>query len=323
MIGFVPRERTGVVVLANGAGMPLRDALFYEALDRALDLPPRDWNARFHGLFDEAFRSMAHGKTTATRERVPDAPPSRPLDAYAGAYATDGYPDVEVRREGDDLEARLVGSLDWSPLRHLHYDVFEWELTGVDVRMVVRFQTDDQGAIGSLATPIEPEVADAVFRRRPLVLPADVLAALPGTYDTPIEGLAIAVTVTGGKVYATQTGGTSSCSFIKIIFRFCQVNFHTYSIPMHPANVLQSIGVTLFCGFMQPLHGSAIISPGTTTFKIANGQKILRFRKAACGCSVEPFECLAGIRANSISFEVNHRERVLGFDISVLCSFAV
>jgi len=208
MIGFVPRERTGVVVLANGAGMPLRDALFYEALDRALDLPPRDWNARFHGLYDEAFRGLAHGKTTATRERVPDAPPSRPLDAYAGGYGADGYPDIEVRRGGGDLEARLVGSLDWSPLRHLHYDVFEWELTGFDTRMVVRFQTDDQGEIGSLAAPIEPEVADAVFRRRPLELPDDVLAALPGNYDTSIDGLSIAVTVRGRKVYATQTGGT-------------------------------------------------------------------------------------------------------------------
>ena len=208
MIGFVPRERTGVVVLTNGAGMPLRDALFYEALDRALELPPRDWNARFHGLFDEAFRGMARGKTTATHERVRDAPMSRPLDAYAGAYATDGYPFVEVRREGDELQARLVGSLGWSPLRHLHYDVFEWELTGFDNRMAVRFLTDDQGEIGSLAAPIEPEVADAVFRRRPLELPDEVLAALPGTYDTPIEGLSIAVTVKGGKVYATQTGGT-------------------------------------------------------------------------------------------------------------------
>lgn len=208
MIGFVPRERTGVVVLANGAGMPLRDALFYEALDRALGLESRDWNARFHGLFDEAFRGMARGKTTATRERVPDAPPSRPLDDFVGAYASDGYPDVEVGREGDGLRARLVGSLGWSPLRHLHYDVFEWELTGFDTRMAVRFLTDEQGAIGSLAAPIEPEVADAVFRRRPLELPEDVLAALSGTYDTPIEGLSLAVTVQGGKVYATQTGGT-------------------------------------------------------------------------------------------------------------------
>jgi len=208
MIGFVPRERTGVVVLANGAAMPLRDALFYEALDRALGLEPRDWNARFHGLYDEAFRGMAQGKLTATRERLADAPPTRPLDAYAGTYATDGYPDVEVRLEGDGLEARLVGSLGWSPLRHLHYDVFEWELTGFDTRMAVRFLTDDQGAIASLAAPIEPEVPDAVFRRRPIELPDEVLAALPGTYDTPIEGLSIAVTVTGGKVYATQTGGT-------------------------------------------------------------------------------------------------------------------
>lgn len=208
MIGFVPRERTGVVVLTNGAAMPLRDALLYQALDVALGLEPRDWNTRFHALFDEAFKGMARGKATASRERLTDAPPTRALDAYTGAFRAEGYPDVAVRRQGADLEMRLVGSLDWSPLRHLHHDVFEWEVTGFDSRMVVRYLTNDQGEIGALAVPIEPEVDDAVFTRVPLELPRDLVAALLGSYDTPIAGLSITISERNGALYATTTDGT-------------------------------------------------------------------------------------------------------------------
>lgn len=209
MVGFVPRERVGVVVLTNGAGMPLRDALLYEGLDRALDLPPRDWSARFHGVFDEAFRGMARGKTTATRERAVDAPPSRPLEAFVGTYGADGYPDVAVRLEDGALQARLVGSLDWSPLRHLHYDVFEWELEDFDQRVAVRFLTNEQGAVDTLAWPVEPEVADAEFRRRPPELDDALLRELAGDWDTPIDGLSFAVRVADGRVRVAQAGQAS------------------------------------------------------------------------------------------------------------------
>jgi hypothetical protein len=209
MVGFVPRERTGVVVLTNGAGMPLRDALFYEALDRALGLEPRDWSARMHGLFDAAFRGMQRGKATAARERVPDAPPTHPLAAFAGTYGADGYPDFAVRRKGDALGARLVGSLDWTPLRHLHFDVFEWDLLDFDERMSVRFLTNDQGEIDAVALPIEATVGDATFRRRPVELPEPVIEALLGTYDSPVAGLAFTVDRRNGKLYVTSSGGSA------------------------------------------------------------------------------------------------------------------
>jgi CubicO group peptidase (beta-lactamase class C family) len=209
MVGFVPRERTGVVVLTNGAGMPLRDALFYEALDRALGLEPRDWSARMHGLFDTAFRGMERGKATAARERVPDAPPTHPLEAFAGTYGADGYPDFAVRHEGGALQARLVGSLDWTPLRHLHFDVFEWDLQAFDERMLVRFLTNDQGELDAVALPIESEVGDVTFRHRPAVFPEPVIEALLGTYDTPVAGLAFTFDRRHGKLVVTQSGGSA------------------------------------------------------------------------------------------------------------------
>ena len=206
MIGFLPVERLGVVVLTNAAAMPLRDALLYEAIDRALGLPGRDWSARFHGVFDEAFRATERGKATSAQERIEDAPASHPLDDYVGHFQADGYPAFAVRRAGDGLLARLVDSLDWSELRHHHFDVFEWRLVDFDERMKVRFLANDQGEIDAIAVPIEPEVDDVVFRRRPLELDDATLAAIVGEYATPIEGVAIAITAQGRRVYAAASG---------------------------------------------------------------------------------------------------------------------
>jgi CubicO group peptidase (beta-lactamase class C family) len=208
MVGFVPEERTGVVVLTNGAMMPLRDALLYEALDRALRLEPRDWNARLHGVYDEAFRGMARGKATALHERREDAPASVGLADFAGLYRAEGYPDVAVRVAGDTLQARLVGSLEWAPLRHLHYDVFAWDLSEhFETILRVRFQMNDQGEIDRLAVPIEPEVDDVTFQRAPLELSTEVRDALLGEYATPIEGLAFAFAAAGDRIFVAARGG--------------------------------------------------------------------------------------------------------------------
>jgi len=211
MVGFVPRERVGVVVLSNVAQLPLRDALLYEALDHALGLEGRDWNARFHDHHDPLLRAAAHGKRDAAQGRVADAPPGHPLEAYAGAYRADGYPDLAVRRAGDELQARLVGSLDWAPLRHVHFEAFEWDLSDFfDTTLRVRFLTDEHGEVEAVAVPIEPEVADATFRRRPLALPAEVAAAVLGTYDTPIEGLTFTVAAGADRILVTQAGATAT-----------------------------------------------------------------------------------------------------------------
>ncbi len=209
MVGFVPRERTGVVVLTNGAMMPLRDALMYEALDRALGLEARDWSARMHGLYDEMFRGVASGKTTAATERRADAPPSHPLGDYAGRYHADGYPDLEVRPDGEALQARLVDSLDWTALRHVHYDVFEWDLVSFFDQLIrVRFLIDDQGDVDAVAVPIEPEIDDVSFRRKRITLGAEIVEELLGTFDSAIEGLSFTVSARADTVFVTQSGGT-------------------------------------------------------------------------------------------------------------------
>ena len=81
LYGFVPQKRIAVVVLVNADGNPCSDVLFYEAIDRALDLPDNDWNAKFHTLHDAVDSAADAGDETSVAERLPDASPSHPLGA--------------------------------------------------------------------------------------------------------------------------------------------------------------------------------------------------------------------------------------------------
>lgn len=206
IIGFVPQEKVGIVVLTNIAELPLRDVLLYEGIDCALDLLDRGWNAKFHEMFDPIIVAEAKGKQTAVEERLENAPPTHPLETYSGRYRADGYPDFAVRLEGEGLQACTVGSLDWSELRHYHYDVFEWHLPDFDFWMKIRFLINDNGEVDSVSIPIETEVENVTFTRKQPELTEEIIAALIGEYDPPIDGITYTITAHEGKIYATETG---------------------------------------------------------------------------------------------------------------------
>ncbi|MFW6184776.1 MAG: serine hydrolase [Chloroflexota bacterium] len=211
IIGFVPQAQVGVVALTNIGMLPLRNVLLYEGLDRTLELPQRDWNRRFHDMHDPLIEGQAKAKQTAAAERVDDAPPTHPLEAYVGVYEAEGYPDFAVREVGDGesearLEARTVGSLDWSALRHYHYNVFEWHLADFDTWSKVRLRVGDTGDVDAVSVPIEPAVEDVVFTRKAPELTEALINALVGVYELPMDGMSVTVTTNEGKLYAAQTG---------------------------------------------------------------------------------------------------------------------
>ena len=209
IIAFVPQEKIGVVVLTNIAMVPLRDVLLYESIDRALDLSDQDWNKKFHEMFDPIIVGEAQAKQTAAQEKIENAPPTHPLETFVGNYQADGYPNFAVRMNGDGMQACTEGSLAWSTLRHYHYTVFEWYLADFDTWVKVRFLINDEGEINSVSVPIEPAVENIIFTRKQPELNGEIIAALVGKYDTPINGVAFSVTTHEGKVYIADTGGTA------------------------------------------------------------------------------------------------------------------
>jgi CubicO group peptidase (beta-lactamase class C family) len=206
IIGFIPQEKIGVVGLTNIAELPLRDVLLYESIDRLLDLPEQDWNRKFHAMFDPLILGQAVGKQTASAEKVDNAPATHPLKAFCGVYTSEGYPDFAVKMNGGTLQACTVGSLNWSELRHYHYDVFEWYLPDFDYRMKVHFLVNDVGEVDSVSVPLEEAVENIIFTRKPPELSEELLGALVGEYATSIAGMAFTITTHAGKVYAAETG---------------------------------------------------------------------------------------------------------------------
>jgi CubicO group peptidase (beta-lactamase class C family) len=192
-VSFVPEARLGIVAVCNDAMSSLPTAVAREAADRVLGLPARDWNARFHATVDPLQVAFAQGKKSAAEDRRADAPPSHPLADYEGTYAADGYPDFAVRLQQDALQGSTVGSMPWAALRHVHHDLFEWDVPAWGSRFKARFALDDNGEVASVAMPLAMGVPDIEFRRKPPEVDAATLRAIAGDYDPRIPGLVFKV----------------------------------------------------------------------------------------------------------------------------------
>ncbi len=123
LIGMLPEERLGVIVLANLDHAEVRHALMYHVFDLHLGGTSRDWSAELRKLYGEASDRQRTAVRKAESARVASTRPSLPLGAYAGTYTDSLYGDVDVRVEKGALVARF-GSGYVGDLEHWHHDVF-------------------------------------------------------------------------------------------------------------------------------------------------------------------------------------------------------
>lgn len=188
MVALMPEERIGVVVLCNMDPCGLRDALPFMVFDQLLGLEPLPWGERYKGMYDGLLggyrAAAAHKKASAV-----GAPPSHPLEAYAGRYHHPGYGDVVVSLQDGALVPQYndVAGLSMS---HVHYDVFALQLPDKDFPPVdMIFETAADGTIGAVRMPLELHVDPIVFRRQAdtTLSDPDVLRRYAGRYEmTPL-----------------------------------------------------------------------------------------------------------------------------------------
>jgi CubicO group peptidase (beta-lactamase class C family) len=121
-VHLVPREKLGLVVLANLSGNAMPEAVAYCLLDLLLGLPHRDWYALF---MEQAKKAESEGKAREKEreeKRHKDTQPSRELTAYTGAYGEPAYGTASVSLVNGSLQ--LQWSSFHSRLEHFHYDTF-------------------------------------------------------------------------------------------------------------------------------------------------------------------------------------------------------
>lgn len=154
MVGLMPEERIGVVVLTNLEGNALRESIMYKVFDLFLHAPDRDWSRV--SLVEKASFDSIDAKETREKEskRVKGTKPSLELSRYAGTYADSLYGTARVTMENGhlvlELAPKLVGDLE-----HWHYDTFKvvWR-DHRDGTNLVTFTLDSTGQVELMKTDV-------------------------------------------------------------------------------------------------------------------------------------------------------------------------
>ena len=125
IVGIVPDEELGVVVLENRDHAECRHALLWKVLDLwGGKSDGRDWSADLKPIYDEIVQQAEAQRQEVQASRVPDTSPSLSLESYAGTYTHELYDQVSVTHEGDVLRL-VIGPGLAADLGHWHHDTFE------------------------------------------------------------------------------------------------------------------------------------------------------------------------------------------------------
>lgn len=166
LVGMLPEEHMGIVILTNmnATGMPT--ALMNRAFDMHLHATPEDWSAKFNARTEALRARAAAAQQKIEASRVPNTHPSLPLEKYAGVYTDSLLGELTVR----DSSGSLVLSFgpNWSgTLDHWHFDTFRTRFaTPVLGPAFVNFRLGTMGTVDEVQMDL---AGPASFRRRPPV----------------------------------------------------------------------------------------------------------------------------------------------------------
>ena len=153
-----------------------------------------------------AEQATKEGEKKKTVTRVPGTQPSHKLAEYDGDYEHPGYGVLNIRLNGDKLEATFNGIV--TPLEHWHFDTFSGQKTKDPTfeNMKYTFQTDVNGFIASVSAQFEASVKEIAFSKKPdsRLFDATYLTRFAGDYS--LMGQTISVGLKGNALIASLPG---------------------------------------------------------------------------------------------------------------------
>ena len=170
VVGLLPNEGIGVIVLANKNLATLPRIISLEIIDRLLELSPIDWYKEGLDMYIKTKESQQELKLREDLNRKKNTQPSHLLDDYVGQFEHPGYGIVQIEKGTEGLN--LTFNDITSGLNHWHYDVFVVSEESEDllfsrVGTKLTFRTDFNGDIDELVIPFEPGSPDVIFKKKP------------------------------------------------------------------------------------------------------------------------------------------------------------
>jgi CubicO group peptidase (beta-lactamase class C family) len=169
VIGFLPREDLGIIVLSNKNLSILPRFLSLQIIDGLLNLPFIDWLQDGLDTFNKTRSAKAESMKKEDLSRKKETQPSHPIQKYAGEYFHEGYGTLLITEKDGKLSI-FMNDLECL-LEHWHYDVFVISEEAQDMFRTregarLSFQNGSNGEIEKLVVPFEPKSGDVVFTKR-------------------------------------------------------------------------------------------------------------------------------------------------------------
>ncbi|HSB12355.1 MAG TPA: serine hydrolase [Blastocatellia bacterium] len=209
LVGMIPEEKIGLVILTNMNGTLLPSAIASRVYDLYLGAPPRDYSAEMLKTYNAFLEQGKQAQKKIEDSRVKGTSPSLALDKYAGAYKDEMYGDAKVALENGKLvlsTPAFVGDLE-----HWNYDTFRvtWRARSLG-KALVTFTLNARGAIDEMNLPDlqvsfkrGPDAADATPG---LKLSEADLNKFAGKYAAKVPPIELSVEMVGGLLKAVVPG---------------------------------------------------------------------------------------------------------------------
>lgn len=181
-ISFIPDRRAGVVVLSNRFPSLAAYAIPRRIYDELLGFDPIPWGERYLQL-EEATATGTEEMRAHRRSKAKDAPPTHPLDEFAGTYTHPGYGRISFAVEDGDLVADLHDLR--VTMSHRHFNVWDAYEPSLDLSLPFSFAVDLDGEIARVEARLEPTLDPIVFEKEPdrSLTDPEFLQRLAGTYE--------------------------------------------------------------------------------------------------------------------------------------------
>lgn len=165
LITLLPEKNFGIIMLSNLDTTFSIYPMTYTILDRILGLEGIEWSPKIKSEVDKVFGAMGQAQKKKEEDRIPETQPSHPLKDYAGEYTHPGYGTITFELDGNTLKGKYY--LSDLAVRHYHYDIFDVTFTLMGLQSLFTFNTNTQGAIGSVTACLEPTpgVDPIVFKK--------------------------------------------------------------------------------------------------------------------------------------------------------------
>jgi hypothetical protein len=164
LVGMMPEEKMGIVILTNMNGTGLPTTLMLRAFDHQLGVTPEDWSGKAYARTEAARTRAREAQRRAEAARVPNTKPSLPIARYAGTYVDSLHGEVVVRDSSGTLVLQF-GPTWHGTLEHWHFDTFRTRFgTPVLGAIPVQFRLGPNGTVDEIQMDL---AGPATFRRRP------------------------------------------------------------------------------------------------------------------------------------------------------------